>query len=70
MDKVYSIVRETCDRGPTDEMEDLNVNAAVWRKFMNTTLQAAVHLGQVYDQNFTIHPESFLELFEEIIQRD
>ena len=29
-DKVYSIERKTYDRGPTDEMEDLNVNAAVW----------------------------------------
>ena len=51
MDKVYSIVRKTYDRGPTDEMEDLIVNAAIWRMFMNTTLQAAVHLGQDYDQN-------------------
>ena len=30
MDKVYSIVRKTCDRKPTDEMEDLDVNAAIW----------------------------------------
>ena len=29
MDKAYSIVRKTYDRGPTDEMEDLNVNAAI-----------------------------------------
>ena len=32
-------------------MEDLDVNAAIWGMFMNTTLQAAVHLGQDYDQN-------------------
>ena len=51
MDKVYSIVRKTYDRRPTDEMEDLNVNAAIWRMFMNTTLQASVHLGQDYDKN-------------------
>ena len=49
MDKVHSIVRKTYDRGPTDEMEDLN--AAIWGMFMNTTLQAAVHLDQDYDQN-------------------
>ena len=42
--KVYSIVRQTCDRGPTDETDDLNVKAV-------TTLQAAVHLGQDHDQN-------------------
>ena len=30
-------------------MEDLDVNATIWRMFMNTTLQSAGHLGQ--DQN-------------------
>ena len=52
MDIVCSIVRKTYDRGPTGEMEDLNVNAAIWRMFLNTILQAAVHLGQDYDQNY------------------
>ena len=52
IDKVCSIVTKTYDRGPADEMEDLNVNAAaIWRMFMNTTLQETVHLGQDYDQN-------------------
>ena len=51
MDKVYSIVRRTYDRGPKDEMKGLNVNAAIWGMFMNTTLQAAVHLGEDYDQH-------------------
>ena len=51
IDKVCSIVRKTYDRGPADEMENLNVNAAIWRMFVNTALQAAVHLGQDYDQN-------------------
>ena len=32
-------------------MEDLNVNLAIWRMFMNTTLRAAVHLGKDYDTN-------------------
>ena len=44
-------MRKTYDRGPADEMEDFNVNAAIWAMFMQTTLQAAVHLGQDYDQN-------------------
>ena len=30
MDKVFSIVRKTYDRGPTDEMEDIDVNAGIW----------------------------------------
>ena len=34
-----------------DEMEDIDVNAAIWGMFMSTTLRAAVHLGQHYDQN-------------------
>ena len=51
VDKVYSTVRNTFDREPTDKMEDLIVNAAIWRMIMNATLQAAVHLGQDYDQN-------------------
>ena len=59
MDRVYLIVRNTHDRGPTDEMEDLNVNAAVWGMFMNTTLQPAVHLGQDYDQNLRIVQNHF-----------
>ena len=44
-------MRKTYDRGPKDEIEDLDVNAAIWGIFMNATLQAAVHLGQDYDQN-------------------
>ena len=51
MDNVYSIVIKTYDRGSTDEMDDLSVNAAIQRMSTNTTLQAAGHLGQDYDQN-------------------
>ena len=48
MDKVYSIVRKTCGRGLMDDiLEDLDVNAAIWRMFVNTTHQAAVHFSQV-----------------------
>ena len=32
-------------------MDDLDVNAAIWGIFLNTTLQAAVHLGQDYEAN-------------------
>ena len=44
-------MRKTYDRGPVDEMEDLDESAAIRRMFMNTNLQAAVHVGQDYDQN-------------------
>ena len=30
-----------------DKIGDLDVNTATWRIFLNVTLQAAVHLGQV-----------------------
>ena len=46
MDTVFSIVRKMYDGEPTDNMDDLDVNAAIWGIFLNTTLQAAVHLGQ------------------------
>ena len=68
MDKVYSVVRKTYDRKPTVEMEDLDVNAAIWRMFMITTLQAAVHLGKDCEVNFTIRQESSLEYCGTVIQ--
>ena len=46
MNKVYSIVRKIYGRSLTDDMDDLDVNTAIWGIFMNVTLQAAVHLGQ------------------------
>ena len=34
-----------------DRQEDLRVNMAIWGIFLNTTLRAAVHLGQDYEAN-------------------
>ena len=51
MEKVLSIVRQTCGRSPTDDLNDLEVNPATWGKFMSVALQAAVHLGQDYTEN-------------------
>ena len=51
MNKVFSIVRQTCGRSPTDDLKDLDVNIAVWSIFMSVTLQAAVHLGKDYTDN-------------------
>ena len=39
-------------REPADPKDDLDVNAAIWGIFLNTTLQAAVHLGQDYEVNW------------------
>ena len=51
MEAVFSMVRKIYGRQPGDPMKDLNVNLAIWRMFMNTTLRAAVHLGKDYDMN-------------------
>ena len=62
METVFSIVRKIYEREPADPMEDLDVNAAIGCKFLHTTLQAAVHLGQDYDGEFTIRQESSMEV--------
>ena len=51
MEAVFSMVRKIYGKQPGDPMEDLNVNLAMWGMFMDTTLQAAVHLGQDYEAN-------------------
>ena len=44
-------MRKIYGKPPGDLVEDLNANLATWGMFMNTTLQAAVHLGKDYDTN-------------------
>ena len=39
------------EREPDDPMAHSDVNMAIWCMFLNTTLQAAVHLGQDYEAN-------------------
>ena len=46
MEAVFFMVRKICGKPPGDPVEDLIVNLAIWRMFMNTTLRAAVHLGK------------------------
>ena len=50
METVFSIVRKIYEREPADPMDDLDVNMATFF-FLNTTLRAAVHLGQDYEVN-------------------
>ena len=47
----FSIVRGFYGREHDDFMDDLGVNMIIWGIFLNTTLRAAVHLGQGYDAN-------------------
>ena len=39
MEKVYSIVRKTYDRSPSNNLDDLDVNTAIWCMVMNTTFK-------------------------------
>ena len=52
-EKVFLIVRQIFGRSPMDDMNDFDVNNAVWGMFMNVTLQAGVHLARdfwrIYD---------------------
>ena len=51
MEAVFSIVWGIYGREHDDPMNDLDVNMAIWCIFLNTTLRAAVHLGQDHDAN-------------------
>ena len=61
MEAVFSMVRNINGKPLGDPMEDLNVNLAVWRMVMNTTLRAAVHLGKDYDMNLRFCKELSME---------
>ena len=58
------MVRKTHGKQPDDPMEDLTVTVAIWGTLMNTTLQAAVHLGRKYAKNHIW--DSLGQLVEEI----
>ena len=45
---VFSMIKEIYGRKLGDLVKDLDVDLAIWRMFMNTTLRAAVHLGKDY----------------------
>ena len=47
----FSIVRGIYRREHDDPMNDLDETMAIWSIFLNTTLRAAVHLGQDHDAN-------------------
>ena len=67
MEKVYSIFRKIYDRSHTDNLNDLDVNIAIWDIFMNTTLQAAVH-GQDYMENLRLTKNQLLKSVEQLFQ--
>ena len=65
---VFSIVRRIYGREHDDLMDHLDVNMAFWCIFLNTTLRAAVHLGQDHEANLRYVQESSLEQCGTVIQ--
>ena len=68
MEKSIRSYDKFCGRSPTDDMNDLDVNIAIWRVFFNVTLQAAVHLGQDYMENLRITKNQLLKSVKELFQ--
>ena len=68
MSKVCSIVRKIPGRTPTDDLNDLNVNTAVWGIFMNVTLQTAVHLGRDQMENLRFTKNQLLKSVKQFFQ--
>ena len=56
---VHDMVRKIYGRPSDDPIEDLNGNVAIWWIFMNSTLEAAIHLGNDHDANLRILKNSF-----------
>ena len=55
-------------RSPTDDLNDLDVNNALWRFFMSVTLQAAVHLGRNYMENLRFAKNQLLKSAKQLFQ--
>ena len=68
MGKVCSIVRNNYGRSPTDDLNDLDVDTAVWGTFMNVRLQAAVHLGRDYMENLRFTKNQLLKSVKQFFQ--
>ena len=60
METVFSIVTKIIEWEPADPMEDLDVNAAIWGVFLNTTLQSSSSSWTRLWGEFTIRQESSL----------
>ena len=66
MEKVYLIVRQIYGRNPTNDLNDLDVNIAIWNIFLNVTPQAAAHLGQDCMENLRFTKNQLLKYGKEL----
>ena len=61
-------LRQTHDRGPTDDLKDLDVNTALWVYLCLSHFQAAVHLGQYYMENLRSTKNQPLKSVKQLFQ--
>ena len=55
---------------PADDLNDVDMNNAVWCIFMNVTLQAAIHLGREKKKENTIYQELTPKVCETVNPND
>ena len=61
--KVFTNVRHKLNRSEDEKILDQRWNVLMWELFMSTTMKAAVHLGQTYNENLiTCRNTNFEEL--------
>ena len=53
-----------------DNLDDLDVNTAMWSIFMNVTLPSIISSWSRLHGEFTIYHESTLEVYETIVPSD
>ena len=68
MNKVHSIAQKMYGRSSVDELNDLDVNTALWGIFVNVTLEAAVHLDQDHMENLRFSKKQLLKSVKEFFQ--
>ena len=70
MDTDCAIVRKIYDREPTDNMEDLDVNAAIWRHISEYHSSSNSSSWSRLCEEFTICQKSSLEACETVVRRN
>ena len=67
-EKVCSIVRPIYGRSPTDDLNDLDENNAIWGILINVTLQVAVSLGRDFLENLRCTKNQPLKSVKQLFQ--
>ena len=51
IEKVFTNVRQKLNRSEDDRMLDQRANVLIWRLLTSTTMVAAIHLGENYNEH-------------------